>query len=470
MRRWIRVPAVTGLVVVALLASGERASAHPLGNFTINIYSGLVVEPGQLVVNYVLDMAEIPTYQERSAIDANGDGRITAAERATYGVRKGARLLHGVNANVDGRGITLHVVSSSVRFRSGQAGLPILRLEAVFAGRIPRSGALEYHEGNYAGHIGWREITAVGASGDVILRSSVPRTSVSDDLLHYPTALLSNPLDVTDATVSFGPGMSGAAPVLSDASVGDARPGISGAAFARLATWSHVSFPVLLVALVLAMGFGAAHALLPGHGKTIMAASLLGAGGRTRQAVQVGVAVAFMHTVTVLVLGVVATTLLRFAPEQVYPWLTLGTGCLVLGLGGAMFLTRYRASRAHRGNTHAHVDGHTHALPVSDRPLSRKGLVALALAGGILPSPTALVVLVSTVGVQHRAAFGLALVVAFSVGLASALVGVGLLALRIRAFTFRRLTGRLASLLPVVSAAIVICVGLFLSAKGAMTV
>jgi ABC-type nickel/cobalt efflux system permease component RcnA len=183
------------------------------------------------------------------------------------------------------------------------------------------------------------------------------------------------------------------------------------------------------------------------------------------------VAVAFMHTVTVLVLGVVATTLLRFAPEQVYPWLTLGTGLLVLGLGGAMFLTRYRASRAHRGNMHAqHVDGHTHALPVSDRPLSRKGLVALALAGGILPSPTALVVLVSTVGVQHRAAFGLALVVAFSVGLASALVGVGLLALRIRAFTFRRLTGRLASLLPVLSAAIVICVGLFLSAKGAMTV
>jgi len=469
MRRWIRVPAVTGLVVVALLASAERASAHPLGNFTINTYSGLVVEPSQLVVNYVLDMAEIPTYQERTAIDANEDGRITTAERATYAVRKAVRLLHGVGASVNGRAVTLHVVSSSMRFRSGQAGLPILRLEAVFAGRIPRSGALEYHEGNYAGHIGWREITAVGASGDVILRSSVPRTSVSDDLLHYPTALLSNPLDATAATVSFGPGVSGAAPVRSDASVGGARPGISGAAFARLATWSHVSFPVLLVALVLAMGFGAAHALLPGHGKTIMAASLLGAGGRTRQAVQVGVAVALMHTATVLVLGVVATTLLRFAPEQVYPWLTLGTGLLVLGLGGTMFLTRYRASRAHRG-THAHVDGHTQAFPVSDRPLSRKSLVTLALAGGILPSPTALVVLVSTVGVQHRAAFGLALVVAFSVGLASALVGVGLLALRIRAFTFRRLTGRLASLLPVVSAAIVICVGLFLSAKGAMTV
>jgi ABC-type nickel/cobalt efflux system permease component RcnA len=470
MRRWVRVTAVTGLILVALLASAQRTSAHPLGNFTINIYSGLVVESGQLVVNYVLDMAEIPTYQERSAIDANGDGRITAAERATYAVRKAARLLQGVNANVDGRAITLHVVSSSMRYRSGQAGLPILRLEAVFAGRIPRSGALEYHEGNYAGHIGWREITAVGASGDVILRSSVPPTSVSDNLLHYPTALLSNPLDTTAATVSFGPGVSGPAPVLSDASVGGARPGISGAAFARLATWSHVSFPVLLMALVLAMGFGAAHALLPGHGKTIMAASLLGAGGRTRQAVQVGVAVAFMHTVTVLVLGVVATTLLRFAPDQVYPWLTLGTGLLVLGLGGTMFLTRYWASRARHGNAHAHVDGHTHALPVSDRPLSRKGLVALALAGGILPSPTALVVLVSTVGAQHRAAFGLALVVAFSVGLASALVGVGLLALRIRAFTFRRLTGRLASLLPVVSAAIVICVGLFLSAKGAMTV
>jgi nickel/cobalt transporter (NicO) family protein len=470
MRQWVRFPAVTGLVVVALFVSGERASAHPLGNFTINIYSGLVLEPGQLVVNYVVDMAEIPTYQERSAIDANEDGHITTAERATYAVQKAARLLPGVSASVNGRAITLHVVSSSMRYRSGQAGLPILRLEAMFAGRIPRSGALEYHEGNYAGHIGWREITAVGASGDVILRSSVPRMSVSDDLLHYPTALLSNPLDATGATVSFGLGVSGPAPVLSDASEGGARPAITGTAFARLATWSHVSFPVLLVALVLAMGFGAAHAILPGHGKTIMAASLLGAGGRARQAVEVGVAVAVMHTATVLVLGVVATTFLRFAPEQVYPWLTLGTGLLVLGLGATMFLTRSWASCTRYRNAHAHVDDHTHALPVSDRPLSRKGLVALALAGGILPSPTALIVLVSTVGVQHRAAFGLALVVAFSVGLASALVAVGLLAVRIRAFTFRRLTGRLTSLLQLVSAATVICVGLFLSAKGAMTV
>jgi ABC-type nickel/cobalt efflux system permease component RcnA len=469
MTRWVRVAAVTGLVAAALVVSAASASAHPLGNFTINLYSGLVVEPGELVVNYVLDMAEIPTYQERTRIDANGDGRITAAERETYAAWKASRLLHGVRANVEDRAVPLHVVSSSMRYRAGQAGLPILRLEAVFVGRVPRTGTLEYRDQNYAGHIGWREITAVGASGDIVLRSSVPRTSVSDDLLHYPTALLSNPLDTTAATVPFGPGVSGAAPVLSDASVAGARPGITGGAFARLATWSHVSFPVLMVALLLAMGFGAAHALLPGHGKTIMAASLVGAGGHVGQAIQVGVAVAFMHTATVLVLGMVATTLLRFAPEQVYPWLTLGTGLLVLGLGAAMFLTRYRASRASHRHTHGHVDGHTHALPVSDRPLSRRSLATLALAGGILPSPTALVVLVSTVGVQHRTAFGLALVVAFSVGLAAALVGVGLLALRIREFTFRRLAGRLTHLVPLVSAAVVLCVGLFLSAKGAMT-
>jgi nickel/cobalt transporter (NicO) family protein len=470
MRPWIRRTVVTGLVVGAIVGSAATASAHPLGNFTINLYSGLVLEPGELVVNYALDMAEIPTYEEASIVDANGDGRITAAERASYAESKAAGLVGGVRAAVDGQAIPLHVVSSSMRYRSGQAGLPILRLDARFAGPIPRTGALEYRDGNYAGHIGWREITAIGASGDVVTRSSVPRTSVSDDLLHYPTALLSSPLDTTAATLSFAPGASGTAPILPADRAGGARPGITGGAFARLATWTHVSTPVLLWALVLAMGFGAVHALLPGHGKTIMAASLAGAGGRARQAVQIGAAVAFMHTATVLILGVLVTTLLRFAPERVYPWLTLATGLLVLGLGGAMFVSRARTSVVRPRDEHAHDHGHTHGWPLPDRPLSRRGLATVALAGGILPSPTALVILVSTIGVQHRAAFGLALVLAFSVGLAAALVGVGLLALRIRTFTFRRVSGRFVQLVPLVSAGVVLCVGVFLSAKGAMKV
>jgi nickel/cobalt transporter (NicO) family protein len=135
-----------------------------------------------------------------------------------------------------------------------------------------------------------------------------------------------------------------------------------------------------------------------------------------------------------------------------------------------MFVSRVRTSVVRHRDEDAHDHGHTHGWPLPDRPLSRRGLATVALAGGILPSPTALVVLVSTIGVQHRAAFGLALVLAFSVGLAAALVGVGLLALRIRTFTFRRVSGRFVQLVPLVSAGVVLCVGVFLSAKGAMKV
>ncbi len=527
MRKARRVLAIAGLVLVGMLWSAGPASAHPLGNFTINLYSGLVVEPGRLQVDYVLDMAEIPTFQEMPRIDADGDGTATPPERSAYAEAKARQLVGGITATVNGRPVVLRVVSSSMRFRPGQGGLPILRLEAEFAGSIPKAGTLEYREGNYAGRIGWREIIAVGAEGAALRGSDVPAHSVSDALLAYPTALLKSPLHVTAATLRFQPGASGAAPVLPVAGSEGARPGITGGAFARLATWTGLSVPVFLLALLLAMGFGAAHALLPGHGKTIMAAYLVGAGGRIRQAVQVGLAAAFMHTASVLGIGLVVFLLAQFAPEQVYPWITLASGLLVVGLGAGLLITRLRTRAAtahahphieavtngpamsrelvgasvsgsvgawpeglsgrlavprgglggglaHEGPTavpsahqHDHDHGHSHDLPDPDRPLSRKSLAGLAVAGGILPSPTALVVLVSTVS-AHRAGFGLSLIVAFSVGLAGALVAVGVLALRAREAVSRRLSGNFLRWVSLASAAVIVGVGVFLAAKGAI--
>jgi nickel/cobalt exporter len=466
-----RLALVAGLVLAALLSAPGTASAHPLGNFTINLYSGLVVEPGQLRVNYVLDMAEIPTFQESPRFDRDGDGSVTAAEREGYARTKARELASGVVATVDGTRVALRVLSSSMRLRPGQAGLRILRLEAVFEGHLPRSGTLRYRETNYTGHLGWREITAAGARGEMVAHASVPQWTVSDALLRYPASLLSDPLKVTSARVPFEPGASGDAPALPQGDGGGARPQVSGGAFARLSTWTGLSIPVLLLALLLAAGFGAVHALLPGHGKTSMAAYLVGAGGRIGQAVQVGVAVAFMHTASVLALGLVVLGLTAFAPEQAYPWLTLASGLVVLGLGAALVRARTRRRGAHHhdhGHEHHrdHEHGRVQVLPDPDRPLSGRGLAGLALAGGMLPSPTALVVLLSTVQ-HHRVPFGLALIGAFSVGLAAALVGVGVLALRARELVSHRMHGRLWRAIPVASAAVIFGVGLFLVAKAA---
>jgi nickel/cobalt transporter (NicO) family protein len=471
LRRLVGLAALTG---AALLVAPAAASAHPLGNFTINTYDGIVVVPGEVRVDYVLDMAEIPTFEAMGSIDANGDGTATAAELSAYAARRARVLVHGVAVTAARRPVPLAVRSSSARFRPGQAGLHILRLEAVFVGRIGASGTLSLTDRTYASHIGWHEVTAVGASGTVVTHSDVPVRSISDALLHYPKDLLSNPLDVTSGRVSFAPGRSAAAPVLGRVS-GGGRPGVTGGPFARLATWSGLSFPALLLALVLAAAFGAGHALLPGHGKTLMAAYLVGEGGRLRQAGQVGVAVAFMHTASVLALGLAILGLQVIAPDRIYPWVTLATGVLVLGMGTGLAALRTRQARGTRPHGHDHAADHAHdhshahhrhGPGTDDRPLSRRGLAGLAVAGGILPSPTAIVVLLATFS-GHRAGFGLALIMAFSVGMAAALIGVGALALRARRMVARRLSEPLFRALPVATALVIVVVGAVLVVKGA---
>jgi nickel/cobalt exporter len=465
-----------------VVAVPSAAFAHPLGNFTVNLYSGIQLTPGEVRIDYVLDMAEIPTFQEMSNIDANGDGTASDAERASWAERTAPELLSNLTLSVGGRPVDLRVVSSGMRFRPGQGGLQILRLEATFAGEVASQGGLAYRDDNYADRIGWREITAVGAEGEAIAGSSVPAGSVSDGLLSYPQDLLASPLHVTRAALSFHPGTSAPAATSSEQLSGaDARPGVTGGSFAGLVDQTG---PFMLVAFLLAMAFGALHALGPGHGKTLMAAYLVGAGGRPKQAVAVGGAVAVMHTASVLALGFVVLSATKlFPPERVYPWLGLGSGLVALGLGAGLLVTRFgvwsndrRAALAHDhdhagGHEHGHDDehvdgghGHTHSVP--DAPvLSRRGLMALAVAGGILPSPTALVVLLGSVAF-HRVAYGLGLIAAFSVGLATALIVVGILALRARDLVSRRMSGTVGRLVPVFSASAIVVLGLALTLRG----
>ena len=479
MRRAVRrLVFVLGLSA-AIVAVPSVALAHPLGNFTINLYSGIQLAPGEVRIDYVLDMAEIPTFQEMPNIDSDGDGTASDAERASWAERTAPELLSKLTLTVGGRAVELQVASSAMRFRPGQGGLQILRLEATFTGEIAREGTLVYRDGNYPDRIGWREITAAGADGTAVAGSSVPTGSVSDGLLSYPQDLLASPLHVTEASLSFEPGSS--APVTSGdgrTSAGAERPGVTGGAFAGLVGRTG---PVMLLALLLAMVFGALHALGPGHGKTLMAAYLVGAGGRPRQAVAVGGAVAVMHTASVLGLGFLVLSATRvFAPERVYPWLGLLSGLVALGLGAGLLVTRLGAWSDGRREPHEHEasepsghvhsnpagggHGHTHTVPDA-LVLSRRGLIALAVAGGILPSPTALVVLLAAVAF-HRVAYGLTLIAAFSMGLAAALIVVGILALRARDLVSRRMSGSVGRLVPVLSASAIVALGLVLTVRG----
>ena len=239
---------------------------------------------------------------------------------------------------------------------------------------------------------------------------------------------------------------------------------------------------LILLGMVVAVAFGAWHALLPGHGKTLMAAYMVGSKARKRQAISVGTAVAVMHTASVLALGLLVLSLERtFRPESLYPWLGLVSGLVALGAGrlsadlAAVGVGEQgpRPRDTHHDHDHDHdheqahdhgLGRHSHALP-EGAPLSPRGLIALALAGGILPAPSALLVMLGAIN-AHRVGYGLALVLAFSIGLATALIVIGMGALKARDLMQQRLSSTMGRLVPVLSAVAIVAVGVFLTARG----
>jgi nickel/cobalt transporter (NicO) family protein len=474
---------LAALAATLLVAGATGAAAHPLGNFTVNTYSGLRVGPDRLIVDYVVDMAEIPTFQTRQAIDGDDNGRVTGPEAASWRDRECPRLATGLRATVDGRPAALAVTGSALTFPKGVGGLQTLRLECALAAPLPAGQSLTFTDTNLEGRVGWREITAVGDRA-TLETADVPTTSPSARLTTYPQDQLSSPLNQRAASLRLHPGGPPAPPPAG--SVGGSAAGSAAgvdratAAFTALVGERSLSPGFALVALLLAVALGAAHALAPGHGKTVMAAYLVGLRGTLRQAATIGATVTLTHTAGVLLLGLVLTTSRAVASERVYPWLGLGSGLLLAGVGIGL-LVRARPGHGHPhphehpdpDHPHPHDHDHAGAVPGAGRPLGWRGLVALGLAGGLVPSPSAVVVLLGGIALG-QAWFGVALVLAYGLGMAATLTGVGLLLAHLRTRMDRRLRvpagsvlGRIGRLLPAVTASVIVLVGLGLAASGA---
>ena len=433
------------------------ALAHPLGNFTINTSASLVLRADEVVVDYVVDMAEIPAFQERGTIDADGDGALSSDEKAGYREDTCEGLRAGLRLDIDGAPARLVTRSSEFSLPEGQAGLPTLRLTCVFRSNVAASDAhhLVFEDSNYPDRLGWHEVTAAG-DGTTIVRSDVRAESLSHRLRSYPKDV--RPSDVRSASLTFRPG----GPTLPAQPASATAEPTSGGLLAGFASRPDLSAGLVALMIVAAIGVGAVHALGPGHGKSLIGAYLVGSAGTLRHAMAVGAAVSVMHTASVLGLGVLVLSAERvFAPDRVYPWLGLASGLVALGLGAALLVSRLHALSERRQH------GHEHPHPA--RPLSRRGLIAIAFAGGILPSPSALVVLLGSVSIG-RTALGLVLIAGFSVGLAASLVAVGALAIRARHVANGRLPAGLVRLAPVISAGCIALVGVVLTAKGLLQV
>jgi len=415
------------LVVAAALLAPAAASAHPLGNFTINRFSRVEVSGHRLYVRYVLDMAEIPTFQA---------GRIDARAYAR-------RIARNAKLEVAGKAAALVPLGTALAHPRGAAGLRTTRLEVILAGpKLSGQASISYRDDNYKDRIGWKEIVVGNAQ------------STSDELRAYPKNLLQSPLDITSVKTQLAP-TSGpdVPPALSSGKTLEAPDRVADAGFSSLIGRHHLSALVILASLAAAFFWGMAHALSPGHGKTIVAAYLVGQRGTPWHAAALGAIVTATHTIGVFALGLVTLALSAFiVPEQLYPWLNLVSGVLVVAIGATVFRSRFR----HRGHAHGHTHHHHHE---HEAP-SRRSLVAVGVTGGLLPCPSALVVLLAAISL-HRVAFGMLLIVAFRAGLALSITGIGLVAVFAKQ-VFKRASfeGRLVRLLPAASALVILAAGL----------
>ena len=501
----VRPLACSAIVAVLLLAVAvPLASAHPLGNFTVNQYTRLDLARQHVSVRYVLDMAEIPTFQRRQLVDADHNGRISAAEAALESKRLVALVAPHLHLTADGTPVRLVLETARVAFPHGQGGLSTTRLDARFRAAgiaLGRSHAFALSNSYATDRVGWRELLVARGPGVAVRSTDASVGDRTKALTHYPTDLLHSPPDVRAETTVAEPGSGGLAvqviPAHDASAPGQASSSAKsdGGFVSLIESDGQLTLLGALAALGLALVFGMFHALTPGHGKTMVAAYLAGTRGQARHALILGGTVTITHTAGVFALGIVTLSLSQFiVPDQLYPWLNLASGVMVVGIGAFAIRDRLRrwlaAARPRRGTAgaghdhdhdhdhghdhtpaiatahahdHDHGHGHSHDVP---EELSMRSLIGLGISGGLLPCPSALVVLLSAIAL-HRLAFGLALIVAFSLGLASVISGIGLAVLYARKL-FTRLPsdhGRLVPVLPIASAVIITVLGLVLTAR-----
>ncbi|MFJ4471465.1 nickel transporter [Streptomyces sp. NPDC089424] len=513
--------AVLAAAGVLLLLPAGAASAHPLGNFTVNRYDGLVVAPGELRVAHVEDLAEIPATQ--AAPDVERLGLRGWAERRCAAAARDSEV------TVDGRAVPLRVTTGHAQVRPGQAGLDTLRLECGLSAPLPEDApaAVGFRGAGAGSGPGWREITARG-DRMTLSASDVPRESVSRELTSYPQELLSSPADTGAAALRVRPGGPALAEGRDDAPAASVLPrGVDRwtRALDSLVARQDLDAGFAALALLVATGLGALHALAPGHGKTLMAATAAAHGGRARMkdVLPLAASVTVTHTLGVVALGLLVTGGSAAAPSVV-AWLGIASGVLVTLAGAGLVRRAIRNRRApapehehgaehthdghehtraadHRDHAHHHGDhphapaghdhphphphphthththgGHTHSHPVAP---TLRGTILMGFAGGMVPSPSAVVVLVGAAALGH-AWFGLLLVVAYGAGLALTLTAAGFAVVRFGAGVTRALARRprwsanpLAALVrrsaPVGSAFVVVALGAGLVLRGAAT-
>ncbi|MEU8592383.1 nickel transporter [Streptomyces globisporus] len=537
LRRALTTLTATTLAALASVAAAPVAAAHPLGNFSVNYHTGLVLRPDRIDARIVVDRAEIAALQERPVVDSDHDDTVSSGESRAYAEQACSGLRKQLHLSVGGKRAVWKPSSAALVYENGEAGLKTSRLtcELTTQAALGEPADIRAETDYDTTRIGWHEMIATG-QGIRITQADVPAASATRELRQYPQDPLASPLDQRTASLRSEPGQgAGAVPaVVADLPGAGVISGVLAkvtGAFDSLVGAREITLPVGLLALLLALVLGASHAAMPGHGKTIMAAYLAGRRGTRRDAFTVGATVTLTHTAGVLVLGLALPVSTHLAGETVLMWLGAASGLLVTGIGLWLLTGAVRGRPQHNhhhhgpNHSHSHVDHHGHghghhhdhdhgpvtpasahdsapagelqATPVvatlappdhehhpadtstaprNARRTSRSGLIGMGIAGGLVPSPSALVVLLGAVALG-RTAFGVLLVIGYGLGMATTLTLAGLLLVRLRerieshdrAWNLRHnpLLRKLARTGPVITSLLVVAVGLGLTLRAA---
>lgn len=495
-RRRLHILLASLLALCLLLELPASLWAHPLGNFTVNRYSRLELDGKQVHLFYVIDMAEIPTHQDRTLMDTNGDDQISQTEQDQYLAHQVSMLQSNAHLTINGAPITWLAQASHLEFLPGQANLPILRLTARYVAPLPANSAImqaAYDDENYADRIGWHEVIVRASADATLLKSSVSEKDLSNELRNYPADLLQSPEAVNTASFEFKLQAAASSNAATSASTTNAVQSSTNSSLALRQAASpfadRMAMPILgplalLLALLAAFGYGAAHALTPGHGKTIVGAYLVGSRGTVWHALFLGITTTITHTAGIFAIGLLTWFASRFIlPEKIFPWLSVISGLLVVVIGLSMVWAGLRNLLKRPGQAqdtahdhsdlfaqgqldnfvHAHGSGpaHSHLPPgANGAPLSWRSLLVLGVSGGLVPCPDALVGMLGAIALQ-RIGFGLVMLIAYSLGLASVLTVIGILLVH-SGKLFQRIpeSGRVLRLMPVASALFITIVGI----------
>lgn len=466
--------------LACLIFCAALLSAHPMGNFSISHYSNLQPGPGGVDIHYVLDFAEIPTFEllREWGLEA-ASPRASLNRKALEQARKWVENLRIVAAGKPVRPVIRRVEVSTA---DGAGNMPVMRVSTwLHVNAAP--GRFQYEDENYPERAGWKEIVAAAVRGAGIRAASHDGTDRSHALTNYPQdPTVAPPQDLraelewtADRPVRpVRPDVAAAPPPpppeAREAPRPPGTPSSAGAVvrgdyLSRLLGNREITFSMIFLGALVAFGLGAMHALSPGHGKTIVAAYLVGSRGTPKHAAFLGAMVTATHTISVFALGLTTLFLAQYVvPEKIYPVLGAISGLSIVVIGCSLLFKRIgKLMGRSEGHHHHHgPGGHSH---VPEGEVSVASLIALGASGGLVPCPSALVLLLSSIALG-RVGLGLILLVGFSLGLAVVLMAIGMLVLFARhllpdpAKASRHSAFRLV---PVLSAAVIVCVGLLMT-------